>query len=829
MDGFVRFFKRRKESTEQDQDSLEVNTGFERRSTFLRYLNHSWLLIGIITAVTLPLFPVQRSQFVFLIVVVFPTYLIVQLLLNSGWSRLAGLLFTLTVNASFYGLFLFLAGQMGAEKAFDTQMSVWMLMGLAVLFAGTFVDKWAAPALAFINTVLLIGTRLTLAPNVDPRPSAVVFWWMLALTIWLYERTLDEAIERVLEELSERKRAEVALRASEERLNYALTGTNDGLWDWNVQTDEAYFSLRWQAMIGYAEDELPNMYEAWESRLHPEDKPRVLSALQEHFDNGSHIYAPEFRMMTKAGEWIWIQARGRVVERDHQGRPWRMVGTHTDITERKRAEEALRESEERFRGLSEAAFEGILIHDRGVIIDANQALADLFGFDGPEDLIGKNGLEVLPFTAESLELIRTNMRFGSTEPLDIRVMKSDGSTFSAETQGRDITLSGRKLRVVTMRDITERKKAEEALRESEELYRTLAHNFPNGTVALFDRDLRYTLVDGTGLITFGTSKERLEGKTLWEVWPQDSQAEIEVLYRAVLNGQTMITERVANNRVYEARYVPVRNEQGEVYAGIVITQDISERKRAEEDREKFITELTAKNAELERFTYTVSHDLKSPLVTIKGFLGYLEQDAISGNVERLKGDTKRIANAVDKMSQLLDDLLELSRVGRLMNAPELIPFDEIVQDAIETVRGRLDLNGVTVRITASQDAQTSLPALYGDRQRLIEVLQNLLDNAAKYMGNQPHPRVEIGQYDEDAERGKPIFFVRDNGMGIAPEHHERIFGLFNKLDPTSEGTGIGLAIVKRIVEFHGGRVWVESEPGMGATFYFTLPEAQEKK
>jgi signal transduction histidine kinase len=154
-----------------------------------------------------------------------------------------------------------------------------------------------------------------------------------------------------------------------------------------------------------------------------------------------------------------------------------------------------------------------------------------------------------------------------------------------------------------------------------------------------------------------------------------------------------------------------------------------------------------------------------------------------------------------------------------MNLPEDIPFSDVVQEALELVHGQLEAHDVAVQ------TQPNPPTVHGDRQRLIEVLQNLIDNAAKYMGAQPNPRIEIGGGERD-EFGKLIFFVRDNGIGIAHEYHERIFGLFNKLDSTSEGTGIGLALVKRIIEVHGGRIWVQSEPGKGSTFYFTLPAVQ---
>jgi signal transduction histidine kinase len=236
------------------------------------------------------------------------------------------------------------------------------------------------------------------------------------------------------------------------------------------------------------------------------------------------------------------------------------------------------------------------------------------------------------------------------------------------------------------------------------------------------------------------------------------------------------------------------------------------------ERKKLIEELEGKNAELERFTYTVSHDLKSPVITIRGFLGFLEQDALSGNLPRLRSDIQRIADATDKMQTLLNELLDLSRIGRLVNPPKLVTFNEIVYEALDLVQGRIQANHVQVHI------QDDMGFVYVDRQRMVEALQNLIDNAAKFVSE--HPMVEIGQ--KGMENGMPIFFVRDNGIGIPIHHHDRIFGLFNKLEADSDGTGIGLALVRRIVEVHKGRIWVESEPGKGSTFFFTLPATPDE-
>ena len=243
--------------------------------------------------------------------------------------------------------------------------------------------------------------------------------------------------------------------------------------------------------------------------------------------------------------------------------------------------------------------------------------------------------------------------------------------------------------------------------------------------------------------------------------------------------------------------------------------DVTGQQQAEAEREALLRELAAKNAELERFTYTASHDLKSPLVTVRGFLGFIEKDVREGNQERLHADLRRVREATEKMGRLLDELLELSRVGRVMNPPQAVPLVELARDAASLVAGRIEQRGVQVQIA------DDLPVVWGDRVRLRQVLQNLLDNAVKFLGDQPEPRVEIG-----CRRvgGEAVCTVRDNGVGIEERHRERVFGLFDKLDPDSEGTGVGLALVRRIVELHGGRVWAESEgAGRGTTICFTLP------
>ena len=229
------------------------------------------------------------------------------------------------------------------------------------------------------------------------------------------------------------------------------------------------------------------------------------------------------------------------------------------------------------------------------------------------------------------------------------------------------------------------------------------------------------------------------------------------------------------------------------------------------------SELQSQNAELERFNYTVSHDLKAPLVTIKGFLGLLQKDINAQDSDAMDRDVGQIGDAADQMARLLDELLELSRIGRQMNPPENLDLSELVSEAIERVSIQIEDKGIDLRIAPD------LPAVRGDPGRLLEVFQNLVDNAAKFMGDQESPRIEIGAR---RDNGEVYCFVRDNGVGIKPEYHDRVFDLFERLDTRVAGTGVGLALVKRIVEVHGGRIWVESDgEGLGSTFHFTLPTA----
>lgn len=403
--------------------------------------------------------------------------------------------------------------------------------------------------------------------------------------------------------------------------------------------------------------------------------------------------------------------------------------------------------------------------------------------------------------------------------------------WKAQGEAADIVLTNRTLTLVAIwavaLAVTRYLDATREIRDDRARMRAILDTSVDGMITI-DANGRIELFNRAAERIFGHAADDVIGKNVSMLMPAPHRDHHDdYLRRYLAGGEPRIIGRgreVEGLRA-DGTLVPIDLAVADVplATGRVFTasiREITERRRAEREREALVQRLEQKNAELERFTYTVSHDLKSPLVTIRGFLGTLERSARSGDVARLTADIARIAAAADRMRQLLDDVLELSRIGRVASHPIDVPLGPIVAQALEALDGVI--REAHVEVVVAPD----LPVVRGDPTRITEVVQNLVENAIKFMGDQPAPRIEIGQRDGG---GAPVFYVRDNGMGIDPRYHDKIFGLFEKLRRDREGTGVGLALVRRIVEVHGGRVWVESAgEGAGSTFCFTLPVAAER-
>jgi PAS domain S-box-containing protein len=504
-----------------------------------------------------------------------------------------------------------------------------------------------------------------------------------------------------------------------------------------------------------------------------------------------------------------------------------IYGAVQDITERKQIEEALRASEEKFAKAFRASPDAITISTLTTdshFVDVNEGFLWVSGYTREEVLhrpIQELSLWLDPEGRD--QVIQQLINSGRVINQEVILCTKRGEQRNFLLSAERIEIGGELHAVFIARDITERKQMEQALQQERLLLRTMIDTLPD-YIYLKDTEHRCVVTNIANARALGAnSSEEVEGKTLFDFYPPEEaerynakDREIMATGEAVLNAEnSFIDLETGQQRWTWMSRIPFRASDGRILGIVGMSRDITAYKEALLEQERLIGELQAKNAELERFTYTVSHDLKSPLVTITGFLGFLEKDAITGDIDRVRSDIAKIRGAAEKMKYLLNDLLELSRIGRLINPPVATPFAEIVREALAAVSGQIAAREVQI------DVADDLPIVTADRVRLVEAVQNLVDNAVQFMGDQPAPRIQIGvRYDKQA--GQPIFFVRDNGIGIASQYHENIFGLFNRLDPKSEGTGIGLALVKRIVEVHGGRIWVESAVGQGTTFCFTM-------
>ena len=570
---------------------------------------------------------------------------------------------------------------------------------------------------------------------------------------------------------------------------------------------------------------------------------------------------------TPDGKRIWLRT-SKVPLRDINHRIIGILGTYEDITERKRAEESLRHEQTLMTTLMENVPDAIYFKDAASrFLRVNRAHSRKFGLSDPAQLVGKSdadffsGEHAQQALADEQEIIRTGRPLLNVEEKETWLDGTVSWVLTTKLPLRDA--AGRIIGTCGISlDITERKRMEQALAERTEevsqrnqelaganatlqqqiavrerieqvldrerlLLRTLIDNLPDYVYAQ-DAEGRFVVANlGMARQLGFSSPNEVIGKSNFDLFPHELAARYHLDEQEIIRtgqglfnheGPTVDASKKEKNRWVSTTKVPLRNDLGEVTGFVGLGQDITERKRQEEALQQGSRELQERNDELARFTYTVSHDLKSPLVTIKAFLGYLEQDTRNQDPAGMKKDLEYIYGAADKMGRLLDELLDLARVGSKMNPPEEVSLQVVVKDALDLVAGWIIQKGVEVVVTKEPIM------LCGDRTRLVEVFQNLVDNAIKFMGEQQTPRVEIGVEKAGEEN---VFFVRDNGMGIDPRYLPKVFGLFEKYDPATKGTGIGLALVKRIVEVHGGKIWVESVGiGKGATFRFTLAKPQ---
>jgi len=603
---------------------------------------------------------------------------------------------------------------------------------------------------------------------------------------------------------------------SAEHYRAILQSTADGFWRVDIEGSLLDVNERYCEMSGYSRDELlmMNIAQVEANESIEEIKDHIKSLRESGFARF------ESRHRRKDGS-IWdVEVSTSYLPVSNE-----VVAFLSDITMRKQAEQALSESEARYRRITECLtdYQYTVRVENGRAVETKQspACAMVTGYT-PDEFAADPYLWINMVVSEDRELVRAQVQKilagEDIFPVEHRIIRKDGETRWI----RDSTILFKNERGVllsydgVLKDITELKIAQIKLLESEQKYRQLFQSMQNG-FALHEiicdehgvpRDYRFLEVNPAFERLTGLKAEQVIGHNVRDVLPGTEPFWIETFGKVALSGVPINFENYSEQlqRYYE---VTAYSPQSRLFATIIT--DITDRKHAEK-------ELQNKNSELEHFTYTVSHDLKSPLITIQTYAGMILRNMEAGDFSRAQGDMKRLEDAASKMTALLHDLLELSRVGRIMNPASQIDMNILVRDVLAQLAGPLMQKQVEVTLPSD------LTRVFGDYQRIAEALQNLVENAVKYMGDQPAPRIEIGSRQDGNET---VFFISDNGKGIDPRYHENIFGLFNKLDTKSEGTGLGLALVKRIIEVHGGRVWVESEGvGQGSRFCFTLPKGR---
>ncbi|WP_225334573.1 PAS domain-containing sensor histidine kinase [Halomicrobium urmianum] len=486
-----------------------------------------------------------------------------------------------------------------------------------------------------------------------------------------------------------------------------------------------------------------------------------------------------------------------------------------DVTERIERERELI----RYETIVETINDGIYVKDDdGRFTMVNDAYAELTGYDR-EELLGEHASLVVDEDAIDQSRAIRAAADGEDElnpSMEASILRADGSTVPAEgTLSTYTTDEGDRKQVGVVRDISERKERERRLEESERRYRTLAENFPNGAVVVYDQDLRFTLAKGSVLGGTLPTAERLEGARMPDVVPDDTVADLEPVFRAAVeDGETGRTTTEFGGRNWRVWATPLRDADGEIFAGMGLAQDITEQVERERRLQTLVDQLEESNERLEQFAYAASHDLQEPLRMVSSYLQLIERRYADAFDEDGREFLTFAVDGADRMREMIEGLLKYSRVDTRGDPLERVDLDDVVADVRADLQFKIEESGAEI------DAG-SLPAVEGDADQLRQLFQNLIDNAIEYSGDAP-PSVEISA-ERDVDRWR--IAVSDDGIGIDPAETDRIFEVFERLHTADEhdGTGIGLALCKRIVERHGGDLWVESEPGEGSTFALTLP------
>jgi PAS domain S-box-containing protein len=660
---------------------------------------------------------------------------------------------------------------------------------------------------------------------------------------------LVPAVQCALREAAERaalRQKEQALHESEERFRMLVEGVKDyALFLLDPEGRVTSWNSGAQWLHGYRAEEITGQHFSFFYTREDVEQNKPGRDLKTAAAEGR--FAEEGLRVGKGAKKFWANIVITPL-RDPGGQLRGFAQVTRDVTERVQAREALRKSEERYRRLVELCPDALLvIYADGHIGFSNTAAIKLLGARTSEPLLSKSLEDI--FASEdgrhSLEQIRHAREQGTATPFfESELVRFDGTRVEVELAAAPLVFQRRvdheepPRYALFIRDITQRKAAEIALRESEECFRLLVENIKDHAIYMLDTEGRVETWNAGAERIEGYRGEEIIGKPLSTFFtPEDVQRGLpeQSLAKAKAEGQILNEGwriRKDGSRFWTQGVITsLWDEQGRHRGFSKVAHDITDRKAAEEEirrlneqleqrvRER-TAQLEAANQELEAFSYSVSHDLRAPLRHIIGYVEILQTEAAEHLDENAGRHLQTIADSARQLGNLIDMLLAFSRMGRAEMTQERFSLALLVDEARRELRRDIEGRNVEWQIG-------SLPEIYGDPFMLRQAVINLLSNAIKYTRPRPQARIEIGTSTTDDET---IFFVRDNGVGFDMQYAHKLFGVFQRLHrPTDfEGSGIGLASVRRIIHRHGGRTWAEGAPNEGASFYFSIPHPSKR-
>ncbi|ELY60305.1 PAS/PAC sensor signal transduction histidine kinase [Natronococcus amylolyticus DSM 10524] len=624
------------------------------------------------------------------------------------------------------------------------------------------------------------------------------------------------------QDVTEQNARERSLREAKSQLEAATDAGAVGTWEWQIPEDRFVTGTSFARQFGVDPDAAREgvSLEAFLASIHGADRERVERKIEATIESCGE-YEAEYRVRNADGEFRWVVARGHV-ECDADGNPATFPGALIDITRRKRAERKLEEQRRQLETLFEVLPVGVVVAETdGRLVEANDAAAEIWGgdvFDAEtvadyERYDGWWADTGEPIEPEEWPMSRVLEGETVLEPDVVEIETANGDRRTVMIHGMPIRdENGEVVRgVLTQTDVTERREYRRRLEESEQRYRTLVENFPNGVVALFDDDLRYTAAGGSLIANLGIDRESAVGKTIYERYPEELVETVKPYFEGALEGEENTFEVSYAGRELWAHTIPVRTT-GATRQGMLVVQDVTERR-------EYQRRLEASNERLEQFAYAASHDLQEPLRMITSYLGLIESRYADVLDEDGKEFLEFAVDGAERMRAMIDGLLEYSRVETQGDPFEPVELDEALEDALTDLRLRVEESDAEITID-------SLPRIEGDEDQLRQVFQNLLENAITYSGDEP-PRIHVEA--ERTDSGWKID-IHDEGIGIDSDEQARVFEVFQRLHSHDEhgGTGIGLALCRRIIERHDGEIAVDSEPGEGSTFTIRLPEERDR-